>query len=80
LDARFDLLQPFHYRESVHAGHSKLEQELAVAVVAVKLAHLAQIHCGDDRNTVRAALHPFEHKQIGFQIVDDQNFAVKKVR
>ncbi len=76
---RFDFLQAFHHLESVHAGHLKIEQDQVVAVLAVKLADLARIRRGCDGNIAGAAQHPLEQKDIGFLIVDDQDFAVKNV-
>jgi hypothetical protein len=45
----------------------------------VKLADLAGIHRGRDGNIAGAAQQLLEQKDIGFLIVDDQDFAVKHV-
>ena len=39
----FDLLQPFHHLESIHAGHLEIEQDQAVTILAVKFADLRRI-------------------------------------
>jgi hypothetical protein len=44
----------------------------------VKLADLAGIHRGRDGNIAGAAQHPLEQKDIGFLIVDDQDFCCEE--
>src|ERR1019366_5236838 len=76
----FDFLQAFHHLESVHAGHLKIEQDQVVAVLEVKLADLVRISRRLDGNIAGTTQQPLEQKDIGFLIVNDQDFAAKNVR
>ena len=76
---RFDFLQAFHHLEPVHPGHFEIEQDQVVAVVAVQPADLVRIHRRRDASVAGLAQHAIEQTDIGFQIVDDQNFGAKNI-
>ena len=60
-------------------GISKIEQDQVVAVLAVKFADLVRIRRRLDGKVAGTTQHLLEQKDIGFLIVDDQDFGVKDI-
>ena len=76
---RFDFLQTFHHLESVHAGHLKIEQDQAVAVLAVQFADLVRIGRRVDGSIAGDAQHALQQTDIGFLIVNDQDSGLQNI-
>src|ERR1039458_6634476 len=75
----FDFLQALHHLESVHAGHLEIEQDQAVAALAVKFADLGRIGRGLDGSVAGDAQHALQQTDIGFQVVNHQDSGVQNV-
>ena len=73
----FDFLEAFHHLKSVHAGHLQIEQDQAVAALAMTLADLVRIGGGFDGSVAGDAQHALQQKDVGFLIVHDQDSGVQ---
>ncbi len=75
----FDLLQPFHHLESVHAGHLEIEQNQTVTILAVQFADLARISRGLDAGITGDAQHALQQKDVGWLIdLNNQDASVQE--
>ena len=84
LATRFDSFQIFHCLESVHAGKSAdragLDRSDFGDAVRRPLTDCNLPPRGADGNIAATTQHTLQQLNIGFQIIDDQDFAVKNVR
>ena len=82
--ARFDFFQIFHHLGSVHAGKSAdragLDRSDFGDAVRRPLTDCNLPPRGADGNIAATTQHTLQQLNIGFLIVDDQDFAVKNVR
>lgn len=61
-------------------GNLQIEQDQIVVILVMLFADLEWIHRGGDGNIAATTQHTLQQPDIGFQIVDDQDFVVKNVR
>ena len=73
----FNCLKALHDLESVHPGHLEIQDDQVVAVLAVERANLKRIHRQRYGSVAGARQHALQETDIGFLIVDDQDFGVQ---